>query len=335
MNIHTLITVLNVSTVLLCGLIWLGTVAFFRLKKSGSFVYLLFFSIFYFYIIAVLYYTLFKFQSLFLLNWLSPSHLMVKAHTVAQGINLVPLVALRLADVKTSLLNILLFVPLGFGLPFITKMQMRKVVITGALFSVTIELLQLLSGVLAHKTFRTADINDVIFNTTGAVVGYLLFIWFMRLYRKYSRNREMVKHPVLSYIAERPQRDAPLSGKSKRILLTALVVIIAAMAVSYAIYPRGDQKESVIPVSGNLCGNTQGTGQIISKGYPAITIKRYDGVIQTINLTANTEIRNSAGTISESGLKIGDHVTLVVRDHKTASTVLVCNVSNTQGLSRQ
>lgn len=260
---------------------------------------------------------------------------MVKAHTVAQGINLVPLVALRLADFKTSLLNILLFVPFGFGLPFITKIQMRKVVVTGALFSVTIELLQLLTGVLAHRTFRTADINDVIFNTTGAAVGYLIFIWFMRLYRKHSRNGERVKHPILTYIAERPQKDMSLSGKAIKIFIAALVVIIAAMTVSYAIYPKGDRKESAIPQSGNLCGDTVGTGQIISKGYSAITIRRYDGVVQTINLTPTTDIRNSAGSISESGLKIGDHVTLVVRDHKTASTVLVCNVSNAKGLSRQ
>ena len=335
MNIHTLIRVLNVLTVLLCGLIWLSAVVFLRVKKYKSFVYLLFFTIFYFYIIVVLYYTIFKFQSVFLLNWLSPDRLMLKGHTVAQGINLVPLVALRLADVKTSLLNILLFIPFGFGLPFITKLQMRKVVVTGALFSVTIELLQLLTGVMAHRTFRTVDINDVLFNTTGAAIGYLLFILFIRIYRNHSRNWKIVRHPILKYVAERPQRDVPLSGKSKKILTTALVVIIVTMVTSYAIYPKGDHKESAIPQSGNLCGNTDGTGQIISKEDSAITIKRYDGVEQTINLTAGTDIRNSAGTISESGLKIGDHVTLVVREHKTASTVLVCNVSNAKGLSRQ
>ncbi|GEM_PF-1245015 len=324
MDIRTLIRVLNASTILLSGLIWLGAAVFLRVKKYKSFVYLLFFTIFYFYIVAVLYYTIFKFQSLFLLNWLSPNQLMLKGHTVVQGINLVPLVALRLADVKTSLLNILLFIPFGFGLPFISKLQMRKVIITGALFSITIELLQLLTGVLAHKSFRTADINDVIFNTTGAAIGYLLFILFIRIYRNHSRNWKIVSHPIFKYIAERPQRDIHLSGKSKKILITALVVIIAAMVTSYAIYPKGDHKESAIPQSGNLCGNTNGTGQIISKGYSAITIKRYDGVVQTINLTAETDIRNSTGTISESGLKIGEHVTLVVHDHKTASTVLVC-----------
>ncbi len=209
MSIDALIRVLNVSTILLCGLICLGAVVFFRVKRNKSFVYLLFFTIFSFYIFAVLYYTIFKLQSVFLLNWLSPNRLMLKGHTVAQGMNLIPLAALRLADVSTSLLNILLFIPFGFGLPFVTKLHMRKVVITSTLFSMTIELLQLLTGILAHRTFRTADINDVIFNTTGAAIGYLLFILFIRMYRNYSRTWKMVGHPILKYIAERPQRDAP------------------------------------------------------------------------------------------------------------------------------
>lgn len=335
MNVNTLIRDLDISTILLCGLIWLGAVVFLRLKKHKSSTYLLFLSIFYCYIIAVLYYTIFAFQSLFLLNWLSPNHLILKGHTAAQGINLIPLVALRLVDVKTSLLNILLFIPFGFGLPFITKLQMRKVVIAGALFSVTIELLQLLTGIMAHMTFRTADINDLIFNTIGAAIGYLLFIWFMRIYRHYSRKWKILRHPILKYIAERPQRSVFFNRKSKKILLMALTIILVAMATSYAIYPKGDQQESSIPQSGNLCGDTSGTGQIISKQDSTITIKRYDGAVQTINLMPDTDIRNSAGSISESGLQIGDHVTLVVRDHKSASAVLVCNPPITKGSSRQ
>ena len=324
MNIRTLITVLNVSTIILCCLIWLGVIVFLRVKKYKSHVYLLFFTIFYFYIIAVLYYTIFMFQSLFLLDWLGPNQLMLKGRTVAQDINLIPLLALRLADVKTSLLNIALFIPFGFGLPFITKLQMRKVIVAGVLFSVSIEFLQLLTGVMAHMTFRTSDINDVIFNTTGAVVGYLLFTWCMRIYRNHVPDWKIARHPILSYIAERSQKSVALSGKSKKILIIVLVVISAAMATSYAIYPRGDHEDRVIPQSGNLCGNTDGTGQIISMGYSAITIKRYDGVTQTLLLTPITDIRNAAGSIPESGLKVGDHVTLVVRDHEAASTVLVC-----------
>lgn len=207
MNIHVLITALDLSTILLCGLIWLGVAAFLRLKKRKSFVYLLFFTIFYVYIVAVLDYTVFQFQSLFLLSHLNQHHLMLKGRTVAEEVNLVPLVKLRLADLKTSLLNILMLIPFGFGLPFITKLQMKKVVIAGALFSAILELLQLLTGLIAHMTFRTADINDVIFNTLGATVGYLLFVRFMRTYRRMHHGGKIAENPVMRHIAERPQVD--------------------------------------------------------------------------------------------------------------------------------
>jgi glycopeptide antibiotics resistance protein len=205
MGIRGLILALAVSTVLCCGLIWLVAAAILRLRRRKSFVYLLFFTIFYVYIVAVLDYTIFQFQSIFLLNYLSPDRLILNGRTVEEGINLVPLVTLGSADLKTSFLNILMLVPFGFGLPFITKLRMKGVVVAGALFSLAIELLQLLTGLMAHMTFRTVDINDVIFNTAGAASGYMLFIGFMRAYQRVHGNGRTAANPVSRYIAERPQ----------------------------------------------------------------------------------------------------------------------------------
>ena len=166
--------------VLLFSLIWVGIVTFLRLKKKISFVYLIFFTIFYVYIVKVLDYTLFQFQALLLLNYFMPN-LMLNGQTAGQNINLIPLIALGPQDLKTSLLNILLLVPFGFGLPFITNLHMKKIVVIGMLFSIVIELLQLVTGVMARITFRVADINDVIFNTLGVAIGYVLFGAWRRL----------------------------------------------------------------------------------------------------------------------------------------------------------
>jgi len=100
---------------------------------------------------------------------------MLNGETSQQSINLVPLITLRWADLTTSLLNILLFVPFGFGLPFAATVRMKQAVLAGALFSIGIELLQLFTGVVSGITFRVADVNDVLFNTLGATVGYALF----------------------------------------------------------------------------------------------------------------------------------------------------------------
>src|SRR6267378_1913790 len=135
----------DVLTVLLFGLIWIGIASFLRLKKKKSLVYLLFFTIFYVYLFKVLDYTLFQFQSLLLLKYFMPN-LILKGQDAGADINIVPLITLAPQDLETSLLNILLLIPFGFGLPFITNLRMKKIVVVGVLFSTVIEFLQLVTG---------------------------------------------------------------------------------------------------------------------------------------------------------------------------------------------
>ena len=168
--------------VLFFGLIWAGVATFLRLKKKKSFVYLVFFTIFYIYLVKVLDYTLFQFQSLLLLKHFVP-HLILNGLAAQKSINLIPFITLTPEDLKTSLLNILLFIPFGFGLPFITNFHAKKIVGIGVFFSIVIELLQLTTGLMAKITFRVADINDVVFNTLGVIIGYILFAGFVRIYR--------------------------------------------------------------------------------------------------------------------------------------------------------
>jgi len=131
--------------------------------------------------------------------------LILNGQTAGKEMNLIPLITLTPQDLKTSLLNILLLIPFGFGLPFITNYRMKKIVVIGALFSIVIELMQLITGSIAKITFRIADINDVIFNTVGVAIGYILFVGFVRIYRHISYNWEISANPILRYIAERPQ----------------------------------------------------------------------------------------------------------------------------------
>jgi glycopeptide antibiotics resistance protein len=350
MDINHLNFILDLSTILIIGLIWIGIITFLRLKKKKSLIYLIFFTIFFAYVATVLYYTEFKFQYLLLLRYFTPN-LRLNGIAAGKSLNLIPLITLTLKDLRTSSLNILLMIPFGFGLPFITNLRMKRVVVIGALFSIGIESLQLVTGLLAKITFRIADINDVIFNTIGVAIGYMLFIGFMGIYRHLSRNWKTPVNPILQYIADRPQIDKQSGIKSIPIILTATIVILLTATVCYghAVYQKSHPQASIgvgayngqsdssnngsggISQSGDLCGGTGGTGQILSVGNSAITIKRKDGVVQTINLTAKTEIRNSEGSISASDLKIGDRVTIVIPGaNGTASTVLVCGGTGTE-----
>ncbi|MFD1418710.1 VanZ family protein [Companilactobacillus keshanensis] len=66
--------------------------------------------------------------------------------------------------------NIFWFIPMGFFLPALNiKKGFFKVILTGMLISVSIEAMQFVLNT------GVTDIDDVIFNTVGTVVGYLLY----------------------------------------------------------------------------------------------------------------------------------------------------------------
>lgn len=73
-------------------------------------------------------------------------------------------------DLTGYLLNVLLFLPLGVLLPLIWKAwgKVGRVLCIGAGFSFLIEASQLLNN-------RSTDVDDLILNTLGAFVGFLLY----------------------------------------------------------------------------------------------------------------------------------------------------------------
>ena len=82
-------------------------------------------------------------------------------------LNLVPFVRMWASPAEAAL-NILLFVPYGFVLPLLWKKfrDGRKMLAAGFFLSLFIELAELFSGV--------TDTDDLILNTLGAWIGYLL-----------------------------------------------------------------------------------------------------------------------------------------------------------------
>jgi glycopeptide antibiotics resistance protein len=198
--------------------------------------------------------------------------------------------------------NVGLLVPIGFLVPFVYRnMTWRKSLALAVAAGLCIEVLQ---TVLRVGIF---DIDDVILNALGVMIGY----WAVIVFERWVRARNY-----------------------KSIFITALLVVAAAAAAFSVIYPWGQPLVRPGDRAGDdLCTGTGGTGQIVSVGSHTITIKRQDGVIQTITLTARTTIRTSAGPATQSDLNVGDHVTLVVDASETASTVLVCSAprSETRG----
>ena len=105
-------------------------------------------------------------------------------------INYIPLVETikmfnnNFTDIHTALYNvignILLFIPLGFGIPlfFNKKNKLFKIILYGFTASLFIESIQ----IFTPNNFT--DIDDIIFNTFGSVLGFLIFNIIYMIFKK-------------------------------------------------------------------------------------------------------------------------------------------------------
>lgn len=95
--------------------------------------------------------------------------------TFSPNIVLVPFLDMISGSIDT-ILNIILFIPLGFFLPLLYKKynNMGKVALNGFILSIFIELIQMFG-------MGSTDINDLITNTIGTCLGYVIY----KLIRKF------------------------------------------------------------------------------------------------------------------------------------------------------
>ena len=205
--------------------------------------------------------------------------------------------------------NIIFLIPIGFLIPFVAqRWKWKQMLEVATVAGLGIETMQ------AALDVGIFDIDDVLLNGGGTMVGYMTFL----ILRRWMCSQQYA-----------------------RIAASLILVLMTSAAVIYMAYPKGHQptpsvttanqqpdtahtsNSSVRPGS-DLCEGSGGTGQIVTVGNRLITIRRNDGVIQTFTLTDRTEIRTAAGMASEGELKAGDRVTLVVLDSDRASNVLVC-----------
>ena len=119
------------------------------------------------------------------------------------NLNLIPIIGM-VDDWKNSILNVLLFAPLGFALPVLWNRfrTQKNTLLFGFSTSLTIELLQML-------TFRATDVNDLITNTLGSFLGFI------------CAKRLLANHRIAG------------SDKGSE----AILVIVCVLLVMFFIYP--------------------------------------------------------------------------------------------------
>lgn len=100
-----------------------------------------------------------------------------------EEINLIPF---RDGISLSMILNVVMFMPLGFLLPLLWKeyQSLVRTAIIGFCFSCGIEFCQLFNR-------RVSDVDDLLMNTLGAILGWLIWIVFSHItHLKYGRRNQ-------------------------------------------------------------------------------------------------------------------------------------------------
>lgn len=107
------------------------------------------------------------------------------------GVNLIPFDS----GMRGYILNIIMLMPFGFLTAFIWKecRSMKRIILMGFGFSLLIEISQLFN-------YRTSDLDDLVANTFGAMIGYLLYKVFERLLGDIMQTGRLCRNEAVFYV---------------------------------------------------------------------------------------------------------------------------------------
>jgi len=165
-------------------------------RRNKSFSYLFFFSIFWVYLMGAISVAVFPFV---ILTDGSSSDIL-------HNLNMIPFnfgncfEYLPQNCIRDIYDNILLTIPFGFGIHFITRIQPKRIFWFMLAIGCFFEFTQFIMAFVFHISFRTIDINDAILNTTGAFVGYILFRFFGWLYLFITHKFQIQPRYIFAYI---------------------------------------------------------------------------------------------------------------------------------------
>ena len=165
----------------------------YRIIDKSDRCRLIYITLLYCYFIGVVYYTIFPIYN---------DEAMREAMgsiSFSNNVNIVPF-----KDIlnTSAVLNIIMTIPFGFLLPFVLKISAKKTIVIGIMFSLLIETAQLLIGLYFDFTVRLIDVNDVICNSLGVILGYMMFFVVIKITRCILNTEEHL-NVFLQYIVDR------------------------------------------------------------------------------------------------------------------------------------
>lgn len=108
---------------------------------------------------------------------------LVPFHTI----NEIFITGVNIESVMQVIFNIVMYMPLGILLPLcFNKISWKTVFLIGLSTSICIELLQLIQNIIYQAPFKFTDVDDIILNVFGNVIGYFIFLTCKPFFQKLS-----------------------------------------------------------------------------------------------------------------------------------------------------
>ena len=152
--------------------------------RKHNLSYLLFFSLFWVYLLAVV-------QVVFFPIAINTDY---GGTTFMPSINLIPFYFgscfsnMPELCVRGIIDNIILTIPFGFGVNFLVRVKPRNFFWLAIAVGLGFEFSQLMLSIAFRSGFRAVDINDAILNVTGVLLGYAFFRTFAWSYLKATEH---------------------------------------------------------------------------------------------------------------------------------------------------
>jgi glycopeptide antibiotics resistance protein len=183
------------SRYFLLGIAILAVLLIILWFQKKCFSYLFFFSIFWIYLLYVVSVVVFPF----------PVIGIPAGEIFRPSINLIPLYfgscgVLANICYMNIIGNILITMPFGFGINFIVRVKARNILWLALVIGLLFEATQLIISLIFKSSFRSIDINDVILNAIGVLLGYGCFMVFARLYLTVTQRFKFKNAGIFEYI---------------------------------------------------------------------------------------------------------------------------------------
>jgi len=96
--------------------------------------------------------------------------------------------------------NVLLTIPFGLVFPLVSHLRGKSMILLAFVPGLVIETSQLLVSLLLRVAYRGVDINDVLMNGLGVILGYVIFLVFAALYASVIGLLKLQPKGVFAYV---------------------------------------------------------------------------------------------------------------------------------------